>query len=94
MIVDIKGKAFKKLQKLPKADKERIEARIEHISTLDHPSDISNDGPLTGTTNRYKIRQGNYRIVYKIESDKGILITAIDHRKDIYNKLFGISFGF
>lgn len=92
MIVDIKGKAFKKLKKLPKADRSKIESKIESISKFDHVSDIPNDGRLTGTTDRYKIRQGNYRIVYKVESTSAVLITAIDHRKDIYNKLFGITF--
>ncbi|MCR4277947.1 MAG: type II toxin-antitoxin system RelE/ParE family toxin [Candidatus Berkelbacteria bacterium] len=41
--------------------------------------------PLRGILKKYwKLRVGNYRIVYQIEKNK-IYIVAIAHRKEVYN---------
>lgn len=40
---------------------------------------------LEGVKNRYRIRQGKYRMVYAIdEIEKVISILLIKHRKDVY----------
>ena len=42
---------------------------------------------LRGTANRYRIRVGNYRIIYDIEDVVLlILILRVGHRRDIYRK--------
>ncbi|WP_080502792.1 type II toxin-antitoxin system RelE/ParE family toxin [Neochlamydia sp. EPS4] len=42
---------------------------------------------IRGDDNLYRIRNGNYRILYKIFDTKHyVLIVDIDHRKDIYKK--------
>ncbi len=40
---------------------------------------------LTGLDNLYRIRAGDYRIVYQIRDDRLIvLVVRIGHRKDVY----------
>ncbi len=40
---------------------------------------------LTGGSNDYRIRYGDYRIIYQIFDDiKKVRIVRIDHRRDIY----------
>jgi mRNA-degrading endonuclease RelE of RelBE toxin-antitoxin system len=41
---------------------------------------------LVGYKNSFRIRAGNYRVVYRIIGGK-IYIVLIGHRKDIYEKL-------
>jgi mRNA interferase RelE/StbE len=42
---------------------------------------------LTGPDELYRIRVGDYRIVYQIEDDRLIvLVVRVGHRKDIYGK--------
>ena len=50
------------------------------------------EGKLKGAIDRYKIRQGDYRIILKKESETHVIITAIRHRKDIYDKLYSLLF--
>ena len=91
MIIDIKGSAEKYLRKMDKKAAQRIRTEIADTAKLKSTSEIPNDGKLRGYTDRYKIRVGNYRIIYKVEYTTHILITAIADRKDVYNKLFGIT---
>ncbi len=91
MLVNLKGSANKTFKKLPQNTRLKITTIIDNIALLNTLEEIPNDGKLKGYPDRYKIRLGNYRIIYKIESANEILITAIAHRKDIYNKLFNIT---
>lgn len=90
MRVELDRRANKSLSKIPKRERAIIEEILLGLKSLNRVLDIDNDGKLKGTKDRYKIRVGNYRIIYKIESQTEILITSIAHRKDVYNKLFGI----
>lgn len=91
MKVILKPSANKTLKKLPANIQSRISGIIDEIERLQGIEDINNDGKLKGSSDRYKIRTGNYRIIYKVETSNHILITAIAHRKDIYDKLFNIT---
>jgi mRNA interferase RelE/StbE len=43
---------------------------------------------LAGYTDRYRLRVGNYRVIYEIvESELIILIVGVGHRREIYPKL-------
>ena len=72
---------------LPKVSKEakiRIRKAIEE-RLLTKPERYGI--PLRGTLKGYwKLRVGNYRIVYKIEKST-IIILGIRHRKDIYKEV-------
>jgi len=46
---------------------------------------MKNTRKLTGRDNEYRIRFGNYRIIYQVDDlPQIILITQVGHRKDVY----------
>ncbi len=82
--VQITEKILKKLERLPKKDQQRI---VEAIDTL--VEDPRPDGCKKLKGNRkppsYRIRAGNYRIVYSIQDEMLlILVLEVGHRKDVY----------
>jgi mRNA interferase RelE/StbE len=77
----IKKSAKKELELLPKKEKERISKRINNLSQDPRPDGCTK---LKGE-NYYRVRQGNYRIVYSIMDNKLIVeIIKIQHRKKVY----------
>jgi mRNA interferase RelE/StbE len=79
----IKPSAVKEIEAIPKKDRLRIIKRIRSLADDPRPSGSEK---LSGD-DRYRVRQGNYRIVYSI-SDEEILVIVIKvgHRRDIYRK--------
>ena len=79
----LKPSAAKEIQAVgSKEDRRRI---VEKISALasDHRSPRTEK--LAGYDDRYRIRQGHYRIVYLIDdSRREITIFKVGHRKDVY----------
>ncbi|MGD9950931.1 MAG: type II toxin-antitoxin system RelE/ParE family toxin [Desulfobulbus sp.] len=78
-----KESVYKDLKHIPKTDLKRILARIEQLG-LDPRQPGSQK--LTGAE-LYRVRQGNYRIVYTIEDDKLIVcVVKVGHRKEVYRQ--------
>ena len=77
----ISPKLLKKLEKLDKAEKERVSDKINDI--LENPEKYK---PL-----RYELkglrsaRVGKWRIIYRIEGNE-VIILSIGHRKNVYEK--------
>jgi mRNA interferase RelE/StbE len=66
---------------VPKKDLQRILHRIEALARDPRPP---GSAKLTGQE-RYRIRQGSYRIVYSIQDKQlTVWIVKVGHRKDIY----------
>ena len=79
----IKPSAKKELESLPQSDLSKIVEKIKNLSSDPRPYGAEK---LSGE-DKYRIRQGNYRIVYSIEDDKLIVIVVkIGHRRDVYKK--------
>ena len=79
----IKPSAVKELKRLPKKDVQRITSKIQSLSKEPRPYDCEK----LSAQERYRIRQGIYRIVYSIEDDKLIVyVIKIAHRSDVYKK--------
>jgi len=77
----IKSSAVKELESLPKKDRLRIIAKIKTLAENPRPSGCEK---LSGD-DKYRIRQGSYRLVYSIQSEaREVLIVKVGHRKDIY----------
>ena len=76
----ISQKAEKELKKIPKIDQIVIAKKIRSIKDS---SIATKKQKLTGYKNIFRIRVGNFRIVYK-KATKEIYIILIGHRKDIY----------
>ncbi|MBW1707131.1 MAG: type II toxin-antitoxin system RelE/ParE family toxin [Deltaproteobacteria bacterium] len=66
---------------IPKKDVKRILNRIKALEKNPRPSGSEK---LTGQE-RYRLRQGRYRIVYSIQDDElTVWVVKVGHRKDIY----------
>jgi mRNA interferase RelE/StbE len=71
----------KDFDSIPKKDLKRILSRIESLSEEPRPKGCEK---LTGQE-RYRLRQGRYRIVYSIQDDElTVWVVKVAHRKDIY----------
>jgi mRNA interferase RelE/StbE len=73
----------KDLRRVPNRDLQRILAAIESLAEEPRPSGIEK---LSGEE-KYRVRQGNYRIIYEINDDEIVVVVVkIGHRKDVYRR--------
>jgi mRNA interferase RelE/StbE len=78
----IKPSAVKDIEAIPlKRDRQRV---VERISKL-----AEDPGPIGGEKisgqDKYRVRQGHYRILYAIEDqDLLVQVVKVGHRKDVY----------
>lgn len=76
-----KQSVAKDLRQIPKKDVARILKRIEVLRTEPRPSGVEK---LSGQE-KYRIRQGVYRILYEIKNNEMIIVVVkIGHRRDVY----------
>jgi mRNA interferase RelE/StbE len=76
-----KKSVWKDFQSIPKKDLKKIMKVIESLSKDPRPSGCRK---LSGQE-RYRLRQGQYRIIYSIQDDEiSIWIVKVGHRKDVY----------
>jgi mRNA interferase RelE/StbE len=72
---------FKDLQPIPRKDVERILSAIRGLAVNPRPPQSQK---LSGSE-KYRLRSGNYRILYEIEDDVLVVcVVKVGHRKDIY----------
>ena len=83
--IRIKKSALKELEAVgTKVDRRRIVKRIESLSTDPRPAGSIK---LSGL-DRYRIRQGRYRILYTIEDmELLVYVIKVGDRKDVYKDL-------
>jgi mRNA interferase RelE/StbE len=80
--IDIKPSAQKALGKLAKPLAVSIIKKINGLAVNPYPSGIKK---LSGMDNAYRVRTGDYRIIYRIFSDVLVVeVIKIGHRKSIY----------
>ena len=71
----------KDLETIPKSDLQRIMERI--ASLADNPRPPGSE-KLSGQE-KYRVRQGDYRIIYAIEENRLIVqIVKVGHRREVY----------
>jgi len=80
MIVEIDSKALKDLTKLHKQEVKKILSKIELLE--DYPN-ISNIKKLTNFEPPYRLRVGDYRVLFDIEDDV-ITVYRVKHRSKSY----------
>ncbi|HEV2946874.1 MAG TPA: type II toxin-antitoxin system RelE/ParE family toxin [Gemmataceae bacterium] len=80
--VIFKPSAEKALHKLPETVQRRIVAAVEGLQDDPRPP---GSVKLSGELDLWRIRVGDYRLVYTIDDDELIvLVVRIGHRKDVY----------
>ena len=68
---------------MPKAVIQNIIRAVEQLQEHPYPVGVKK---LVGTEHTYRLRVGDYRIVYKIVGEE-VLILGIIHRKKVYDAI-------
>jgi mRNA interferase RelE/StbE len=77
----IKKSAAKELETIPKKDLQRIIKKIQALAVNPRPQ----GSQKLSHADQYRIRYGNYRIVYSVQDDEdSVHIVKIGHRREIY----------
>ncbi len=82
--LEFKPRAKKQLEKLPDSISKKLLVAINALCKNPRPRGYIK---LTGKRG-YRIRKGDYRIIYNIEDSK-IIITVLNvgHRRDVYDRI-------
>jgi mRNA interferase RelE/StbE len=78
--VQLKPRAVKDLGQLPRRDAARVLLALERLQ-VDLSGDVKR---LTDFTPEYRLRVGNYRVLFEIEQDSTVTIYRILHRREAY----------
>jgi mRNA interferase RelE/StbE len=79
--ITFKKSFAKDLRNIPNPDIKRILTRIDTLANNPRAEDCIK---LSGQE-RYRVRQGNYRIIYEIHDDRlVVLVIAVGHRSSVY----------
>ncbi len=82
--VFFKQSVEKDFKPIPRKELLRILSKIESLQDNPRPAGSQK---LTGQ-DRYRLRQGRYRIVYSIQDyELTVWVVKVGHRKEIYNKI-------
>jgi len=80
--IEISSAAADRLLGLPSKQADQIDARIRRLASQPFPPGCIK---LAGTLDVFRVRQGTYRILYRVRRAENILvIEAVGDRKDIY----------
>ena len=75
-------RAKKQLLATSAADQRRIEKKIDSLAEAPRSPDCKK---LQGTSGLYRIRAGDYRIIYQIKDRELIvLVVRVAHRREVY----------
>ena len=81
--VTIAKSAAKEIERVPLKDRRRIVARIRALAEDPRPPGHEQ---LTGEE-KYRVRQGNYRILYEIvDADLIVSVVRVGNRRDVYRR--------
>jgi mRNA interferase RelE/StbE len=80
--IEWKKSTRKDLRKLPSSAADKIVEAVEHLSQNPFPHGVEK---LSGSEHAYRIRLGDYRIVYEVVTESKLVeIQRVRHRKDVY----------
>jgi len=79
----IKPSAVKELEAIPEKDRSRIVYRIQGLAENPRPRGCEK----LSDQDKYRLRQGNYRILYQVYDDEVIVVVVrVGKRGEVYKK--------
>ncbi len=81
MKVELKPQAIKDLRGVQKQDASRIAAKLQELEN----GLTGNIKRLTNFTPEYRLRVGDYRVLFEVEDDT-VVVYRVMHRKHVYSK--------
>ena len=80
--IEWKKSTRKDLRKLPSTTVDKIIEAVEGLAENPFPHGVEK---LSGSEHAYRIRLGDYRIVYEVVAESKLIeIQRVRHRKDVY----------
>ena len=82
----IKASAAKEIERVePRKTRRAIVDRIRALADDPRPRGSEK---LSGSGRRYRVRQGDWRIVYEVrDADRTVVVVKVAHRRDVYKRL-------
>ncbi len=82
--LEITCDAVKTLAKLDKPVRRRLQAAIEKLHEDPRPAGVV---ALTGQPGYLRLRVGDYRIIYRVEDDRLlVVVVTLGHRREVYER--------
>lgn len=79
--IEIKKSAVKEIENLPRKELQKVLSKIASLAENPRP----NDCKKLSAEEKYRIRCGNYRILYSIADDVlTVFVVKVGQRKDVY----------
>ncbi len=80
--IEFKPSAARRLGKLPEQVQKRIAIKVNALANNPRPPGVEK---LSGVESLYRIRVGDYRIIYEIQDEVlVVLVVKVGHRGEIY----------
>ena len=80
--IEFAASALREFKALERATQRRIATRIDALANNPFPAGVKK---LQGETDLYRIRIGDYRVLYRVDGKRVIIvILKIGHRRDVY----------
>ena len=78
--VELKPRAIRDLKDLQRQDSSRIADALDRLQ-----SDMAGDvKKLTNFTPEYRLRVGNFSVLFEIENERRIIVYRVVHRREAY----------
>ncbi len=75
-------RVLKDMDRIPEKDLIRIDKTIQALAIQPHPVGVKK---LVGEENLYRVRQGDYRVIYTVDQKAGVVsILGIRNRREAY----------
>ncbi len=82
--IELRRRAQRALDRLPKTDFRAVVGAIKELAQTPRPRGVEK----VKSTGLWRIRQGDYRIIYAIDDSQQIIIVVrVGHRREIYRSL-------
>ena len=82
--IEVAPSVARRLRKLDQSARRRVQAAIELLASDPRPPGAK---MLVGGDGEWRVRTGDYRVVYEIHDDKlVILVLAVGHRREIHRR--------